>query len=228
MYNNKSKRTRYETNKIKNLELWKELDSKVINSSDWISATKTKNYLLKDPVLDWLEKYYMVYGFGDNSISKEKIIKDREQINKEFNILENTLFKKGNEFERLIYKELENRVGKKNCIDVITSYKECCYDKMKDTIKYMELGIPVIRQAVLYNDSNKTYGIADLLIRSDYINEIFDDEIEHINHDEENIGCKFSSKYHYRVVDIKWSQLQLCSDGFKILNSDRFPAYKVQ
>jgi hypothetical protein len=226
--NNKSKRTKYDTNKVKNLELWKTLDTKVVNSSDWISATKTKNYLLKDPVLDWLEKYYMGYGFGDNSISKEKIKKDKEQINKEFSILENTLFKKGNEFEKLIYKELENRVGKRNCIDVITSYKECCYDKMKDTIKYMELGIPIIKQAVLYNDSNKTYGIADFLIRSDYINELFDDEIQHINDDEVNIGCKFSTKYHYRVVDIKWSQLQLCSDGFKILNTDRFPAYKGQ
>ena len=55
-----------------------------------------------------------------------------------------------------------------------------------------------------------------------------DDKIEHINNDEINIGCKFSPNYHYRVIDIKWSQLQLCSDGFKILNSDRYPAYKGQ
>ena len=226
----KCKKARYSPNKIKNLELWKVLDTKVINNSDWISATKTKNYLLKDPVIDWLEKYYMTSGFGicDNSVSKEKIKQDKEFIAREFNILENTLFKKGNEFEKLIYLELENRVGKKNCVDVITNYRECCYEKMKDTIKYLEQGIPIIRQAVLYNDSNKTYGIADLLIRSDFINKLFDDDIQHINEDEINIGCKFSPKYHYRVVDIKWSQLQLCSDGFKILNTDRYPAYKGQ
>ena len=228
--NIKSKKQKNESNKIKNLDLWKALDTKVVNTSDWISATKTKNYLLKDPVLDWLEKYYMSLGYGisDNSVSKERIKQDRELITKEFTILQNTLFKKGNEFEKLIYQELENKVGKKNCVDVITSYKECCYDKMKDTIKYLELGIPIIRQAVLYNDSNKTYGIADLLIRSDFINKLFDDKIEHINNDEINIGCKFSPNYHYRVIDIKWSQLQLCSDGFKILNSDRYPAYKGQ
>ena len=223
-----NKKIRLDENKIVNYNLWSTLDSKVNENSSWISATKTKNYLLKDPVIDWLDKYYLTFGFGDKNISKEKINKDRSLIKQEMNILENTLFKKGNEFEKKIYQEFEKRLGKKNCVDVIKNYKECCNEKMNDTIKYMEKGIPVIRQAVLYNDSNKTFGIADLLIRSDYINKIFDDEIEHINLDEENIGSKFSSKYHYRVVDIKWSQLQLCSDGFKILNTDRFPSYKGQ
>ena len=113
--NIKSKKPRNESSKIKNLELWKALDTKVLNTSDWISATKTKNYLLRDPVLDWLEKYYMSHGYGisDNSVSKERIKQDRELITKEFTILQNTLFKKGNEFEKLIYQELENKVGKK-------------------------------------------------------------------------------------------------------------------
>jgi hypothetical protein len=92
----------------------------------------------------------------------------------------------------------------------------------------MQEGVPIIKQAVLYNESNRTFGIADLLIRSDYINKLFTDNIEHITKHEETIRCKFSDNYHYRVIDIKWSQLQLCSDGFKILNTDRYPAYKGQ
>jgi hypothetical protein len=215
-------------NKIKNYERWSALDKKVSENSDWISATKTKNYLIKDPVLDWIDKYYLKYSFGEKNINKKKLNMDRININNELNIMTNTLFKKGNEFEKLIYKEFEKRVGIKNCVDVILDYKECCLDKMNDTIKYMEEGFPIIRQAVLYNETNHTFGIADLLIRSDYINEIFDDNIEHINVSDKNIGCKFSRNYHYRVIDIKWSQIQMCSDGFKILNTERFPAYKGQ
>ena len=223
-----SKRVKYDSSIIINYENWKVLDKKVDETSEWISATKTKNYLLKDPVLDWFDKYYFTYGFGDKNISKEKIKREKQQIANELQIMNNTLFRKGNEFEKLIYKEIEKRLGKNNCVDVINNYKECSIEKMNDTIKYMEKGIPIIRQAVLYNESNRTFGIADFLVRSDFINTLFDDEIEHIDKEAEHIGSIFSKNYHYRVVDIKWSQLQLCSDGFKILNSDRYPAYKGQ
>jgi hypothetical protein len=206
--------------------LWDELDTKVPENNLWISATKTKNYLLKDPVIDWLEKYYLKIGFGDRNINYTKLNQDKKHINQEMDLMKNTLFKKGNEFEEKIYLELDKKVEK--CVSVINNYTECCLDKIKDTVKYMQEGIPIIKQAVLYNESNKTFGIADLLVRSDYINKLFTDDIEHISKNEENIGCKFSENYHYRVIDIKWSQLQLCSDGYKILNTDRYPAYKGQ
>jgi hypothetical protein len=205
--------------------LWDVLDTKVQEDSIWISATKTKNYLLKDPVIDWLEKYYLKIGFGDKNINYRKINRDKQNISQEMDIMKNTLFKKGNEFEEKIYQELDKMT---NCVSVINNYTECSIEKMQDTIKYMQEGVPIIKQAVLYNESNRTFGIADLLIRSDYINKLFTDNIEHITNYEETIGCKFSDNYHYRIIDIKWAQLQLCSNGFKILNTDRYPAYKGQ
>ena len=36
----------------------------------------------------------------------------------------------------------------------------------------MKKGIPIICQAVLYNFEDKTYGLPDILIRSDYINKL--------------------------------------------------------
>ena len=72
------------------------------------------------------------------------------------NILTNALFKKGNQFEQLIYDEIEKRFGKKSCVDVISDYKECCLEKMDTTINYMSIGIPIIKQAVLYNETNKS------------------------------------------------------------------------
>jgi hypothetical protein len=210
------------------LKEWEKLIEEPASENIWVSATKTKNYLLRDPVLDWIEKYYFTHGYGDKNIDKKKLENEKISSQNEMTIIQNTLFSKGNRFEKLIYDAIEKKLGKKNCIDVIKDYKECRIEKMQDTIKYMQEGYPIIRQAVLYNNINKTYGIADLLIRSDYINKLFTDSIQHISSEEENIGCKFSLNYHYRVIDIKWSQLQLCSDGFKILNTDRYPSYKGQ
>jgi len=222
------KRNRYSEPIIGNIELWKELNKRVLYNAPYISATKTRNYLLKDPVLDWLKTYYLKLGYGDQNIKMEKINSDKKFINRENYILENTLFNKGNIFEQKVLEELEIKVGKNNCISVINNFTECDIEKMKDTIKYMKQGIYIIKHAVLYNEINKTFGIADFLIRSDIINKIFTDNIDHIDKDEEKIGCKYSNNYHYRVVDIKWSQLQLCSDGKRILNCDNYPAYKGQ
>jgi uncharacterized protein len=37
-----------------------------------------------------------------------------------------------------------------------------------------------------------------------------------------------NGNYHYLVVDIKWTTMTLCANGFNIRNDGRFPAYKGQ
>lgn len=213
--------------KYKKVFNWNDLD---YNESDnkWISATKTKNYLLKDPVIDWLEEYYFkLNGFGDeNNISDNReLMHEKFIINKELNLLKSTIMNKGLLFEEAIYKELENKFGLSNVIKVIDNYTELSSEKYNKTINYMKLGIPLILQAPLYNYNNKTFGIADIIIRSDYINKLIDNSIDY---DESKRGCIFNENYHYRVIDIKWSQLNLCCDGKRLLNSDRIPCYKSQ
>ena len=39
---------------------------------------------------------------------------------------------------------------------------------------------------------------------------------------------KNNKKYHYRVIDIKWTTMLLCVDGKTLRNSGLFPAYKGQ
>ena len=98
--------------------------------------------------------------------------------------------------------------------------------KMKETIAYMNEGIPIISQAVLMNTDNHTYGVADILIRGDYINEFFSTQLED---DNLLVGApKLKTNTHYRVIDIKWTTMTLCVNGLNLRNDNRIPAYKAQ
>ncbi|NBX74945.1 MAG: hypothetical protein EBQ92_00115, partial [Proteobacteria bacterium] len=76
-------------------------------------------------------------------------------------------------------------------------------------------------------NDNKTGGTADLLVRSDYINKIFRRRV--VSEEMENVKApNLNGNYHYRVIDIKWTTMTLCANGYNIRNDGRFPAYKGQ
>ena len=194
----------------------------------WVSGTKTKFYLLNDTCIDWLKLYYNKKGIGVDSINNNLV--------KEANHIE-LLFEGGNRFEQKIYGELESMfrnefklVFDNDKMNIFLENKniEGIFREGNNNVKkYMDMGIPIIAQAPLINDTNKTYGIADLIVRTDYLEVLFnifepDDEIYH-----KAPKLKYK-KYHYRIIDIKWTTLLLCTDGKTIRNQGLFPAYKGQ
>ena len=184
----------------------------------WVSATKIKNYLLNDPVLDWYDIYHLIMGLNERSAN-------RSNINKESNNL-SVLMEMGNKFEDYVLENLRQKFPD-SIHRVADDFKDINRLKSNMTFKKMQDGVPIIEQAVLYNNKNKTFGVADLIIRSDWVNNLFDKEI--ISKEDETISApNLSGNYHYRVIDIKWTTLNLCVDGKHIRNSDRFPAYKGQ
>ncbi len=84
--------------------------------------------------------------------------------------------------------------------------------KAQATIDAMRQGIPVIEQAVLFDHVHRTYGIADLLVRSDHLNDLVPDTLspEEAALPAPALG---NSPWHYRVVDIKFRTLGLLKDG---------------
>jgi hypothetical protein len=76
----------------------------------------------------------------------------------------------------------------------------------------MERGASVLYQAVLWDAENRTYGIPDLLVRSDELNRLFPGVI---TKGEATQSAKDlnSSSWHYRVVDIKFTTLDLLAGG---------------
>lgn len=199
---------------------------------NWVSATSVKNYLLGEPLLDWLGLYYNKIGYNDKNTNIKQhpnCIQPRQQLTdiiikeREHSHL-NIFFEKGNDFEKNIIDYLKTKYPD----DVKTVATNKLSEKMSTiTLKYMHDGIPIIEQAVLYNYKNKTFGVADILIRSDWINKIF--EMPMLSSDEEHIPSpNLKTNYHYRVIDIKWTTMDLCANGHTIRNNCKFPAYKGQ
>lgn len=175
-------------------------------NKEWVSGTAVKNYLLKDPILDWLKyrhgKNTDVHNYGTGT---------------------HHLFEMGDKFESTVFDYLDKKYKGYTKL-VVEDTSRVNTEHSKQTFKFMKDGVPIIKQAALYNSSNKTCGVADLLIRSDWINKIVETPVV-----VDSAGSSvLKKKYHYVVVDIKWTTMYLCADGRHIRNSHRFPSYKGQ
>lgn len=204
---------------------------KVSDENDlWISGTQVKNYLLKDPLIDWLECHYVNLGYNSkhfNNVSKKEI-RHKKYIDKE-SYLE-SLFNNGRKFEDKIVQKIYERFPDE-CITIAKNGREDCNDiHFKKTVDAINKGIPIIFQAVLINKKNYTRGVADIIIRSDYINSLTSSSA--ISSEEETLSAPYLNKnYHYLVIDIKWTDMTLCTskkNKYCIRNDGRFPAYKGQ
>ena len=84
--------------------------------------------------------------------------------------------------------------------------------KAEATFEHMRAGVPVIEQAVLRNPQNRTYGLADLLVRSDHMNDLVPDSIsaEEAAMPAPALG---GQPWHYRALDVKFHTMDLLKDG---------------
>lgn len=176
----------------------------------WVSATKTHNFFLNDHLSDWLN----LYGRSEN-IQYKHSVKQYEKNFKHF------LLNKGIEFEKQVVKFYKKKF---DCLKIADFYT---LKDAKTTFQMMSKGIPIIYSAPVYNNVNNTYGIIDLLVRSDYINKMFSHNIIDTSLETKK-APHLPGNYHYRVIDIKYSTLHLCSDGTHLINSGRIPGYKAQ
>jgi hypothetical protein len=175
--------------------------------------------------LDWLNTYY--YSFHSDSTITRAMRKDLQtKLDSENDKLQ-VLFDHGNDYEKKISQHFHKTYP--NDIITINSVGRRGTTKAayKRTINAMMKGIPIIEQAVVFNDNNMTNGTADLIVRSDWINCIFRRPV--LTPAMETFRApKLNGDYHYVVIDIKWTTMTLCADGYSIRNEGRFPAYKGQ
>jgi len=233
-----------ESNNISDFNLLDKLSNKKYKLDDkWISGTSVANYLNGEPLLDWLNLYYNKYGFNDTININRRLTRSLTRslthsitLNNNFgnnfgnklnnsNQTNNNLMSSGLLFESKVYEYLKDTYPN-IFINVIPNNKinfERDHQKLSNiTNDLIKKGVPIIAQAVLLYKPARMRGIADLLIRSDFINKIFKRQV--IKQSE----IKYNNKPYYVVLDIKWTSMTLCVDGETIRNEGRFKAYKGQ
>ena len=220
---NQKRRLEDETGEMFLLPLGKK--NKTIHWEEWVAATATKNYILDDGFLDILSTK------SSSAIKANPLYS--EEIGKSLRLSTNTkgfvpsLLEAGNSFEAKVIKFLTKDFGAKNVQDIGGNRAPRSDTKYEETISAIQKGVPCIFQGILRNYSNKTYGVVDVLIRSDWINKFLD--VNALSIDETKVSApKLKTKYHYVVIDIKYKSLPLRADGVHLLNDGNIKAYKSQ
>ncbi len=198
---------------------------------EWISATSTRNFALKDPLPDWLKCHYT--SLIDQKYTRDVLSAMRGRKNSN-NFIE-YIMEQGCIFEQHVTRMLCEEFGSDLIINIGGELNARSKEKVQETLDAMNHGVPIIQSGLLHNPENKTYGIPDLMIRSDWINEIV--SINPLTKNQTKVPAPRlrdvhnptnPPQYHYCIVDIKFSTLNLRSDGIHLLNCGSFPAFKTQ
>ena len=107
---------------------------------------------------------------------------------------------------------------RRSFLEIGLSSESVYLDKYKETVKAINNKVPIIYQGVLHNTHDNTFGSPDLIIRSDYINKIF-------NYSDNTLTC---TNIHYVIVDIKCSTLEMNADGKTLRKSPGHDYFKTQ
>ncbi len=182
----------------------------------WVSAGRTRNWILDDPLIDWLQ----LYGKSRDYVPRQELA----SYAKELDFVE-FIFKKGRDFEAGILRLLREQYETST---IAQDYREISrLDKAEETFEAMTRGAPIIYQAVLWDAHNMNYGSPDFLVRSDVLPDLFPESIsaQEAAISAPDLGAR---GWHYRVVDTKFTTLHLNASGTEVSNDGSAPAYKAQ
>ena len=182
----------------------------------WVSAGRTRNWMLNDPLVHWLQ----LYGKSRGYVPRQELA----SYAKELDFVE-FIFEKSRAFEAGILRLLQEQY---EVTTIAHGYEEIRkLDKAEETFATMVKGMPIIYQAVLWDAQNLNYGSPDFLVRSDILRQVFPDSI---SGQEAAVAAPDlgDNTWHYRVVDTKFTTLHLNSRGTELANDGSGPAYKAQ
>lgn len=176
----------------------------------WVSASRTRNWLLGDPVADWLRLHGADGGFyRDDELPGFDLRTDFAAF----------MLAQGQAFEAGVMRLLESRAE----VSTIAREPGDATDPAlaAATLDAMREGAPVIAQGVLHDAEAGVFGIPDLLVRADLLAEWFPLDLEESAalHPASALGVP----WHYRVVDVKFHGFDLLRDGHASTEATSLP-----
>lgn len=189
--------------------------------AQWVAASAMRNYVRRDPLLDWLDLYGATAGYKRDEQFPD--YDERTDFTK-------FIFQQARRFEIAVVKHLRKRIDVLTIggdLDVARDAEHTRkLELARQTLAAMRNGVPIIYQGVLRDVAHRVYGAPDLLVRSDVLRELFPNLL---SKDEARAPAPRldASAWHYRVIDIKFTTLHLSAAG-ELANNGSLPAYKVQ
>jgi hypothetical protein len=172
-----------------------------------LTSRQLRNLSHDNTLQDWLERYH-----GDREQIKARKLKFRiksRDLHRQFICQVITQIKSiiGAQSVQVL-----NRPEGVEDLDGVALSKIICGS---ETLALMKVGTPVIANAQLINRSEGICDIADLIVRSDYLESIFSSlDLEEM----ENISDSQFGPWYYVAVAIRFSQNEFCVDGIKLRN----------
>ena len=163
----------------------------------WVSAGRTRNWMLHDPLVDWLR----LYGEDRDYIPRQELDNYVEELD-----FLRFIFERAQEFEAGILRLLQRD---HEVTQIAQDYRDITnLDRAEETFAAMQRGALIIYQAVLWDAQHLNYGSPDFLVRSDVLHELFPTAITAADAPvaAPDLGA---NDWHYRVVDTKFATLHL-------------------
>jgi hypothetical protein len=167
---------------------------------EWVPAGAVRNWCENDLLVDWLTEYGEREGFRrDDQLPGYERVFD----------LPRYLMEQGRRFEQAVLIDLAvrwpvTRIATRPDEARSLAAAEATWDAMEN-------GAPLIAAGVLRDIERRTYGVADLIVRSDVLGELCPDAF--VGDQLELPVATLRHGRHYRVIDVKFSTLRLLKDG---------------
>jgi hypothetical protein len=173
---------------------------------DWVSASSTHNYSEQNTLVDWLNFFGKKSGFVPDG--------QRPDHDTRFSYV-SAVLRQSWAFEREVFDWLATRYPVRRIGHGPSDARVLA--RRQETEQALREGDPIIAQAVLWNEDDGTEGMPDVLIRSDILAiacpAAFDGEPPGAASVPAPGICTRNQPYHYRIVDIKFTTLDLIREG---------------
>lgn len=168
---------------------------------EWVVVGAVRHWCDADPLLDWLDRYGEQHGFlRDDQLSTYDPRFDLFRL----------IGERGHRFEELVKERIEKKHAIRRIGDLRPDARSL--DAARATWQAMASGDEIVAGGVLRDPQAMTYGTVDLLVRSDVLREMFPTAFD--GEEEDLVAPALPGQsWHYRIVDIRYTTLDLLKDG---------------